>query len=60
MFLIDLPNKDGKWDEVGSYDTYEEALEYVQTYYGADKQGRVKLISEVVTEEEDLDDEDFE
>lgn len=39
------PNEPGRFRVVGDPLTYEEALAYVQEYYGADAAGRVCLIT---------------
>ena len=46
-FEITLPDPDrpGEFRVIGDPLTHEEALAYVQEYYGADEQGRVSLLN---------------
>ena len=50
-YYVDIPElkSDGTpssaWRNIKTFKVYEEALQYVQDYFGADDQGRVKLIS---------------
>lgn len=55
-FLVEVPSRDPSvpWFEtVETFDTRESALEFVQRQYGADDQGRVCLINEVGSNEEE-------
>lgn len=46
-YEITLPDPDcpGRWRVIGDPLTQEEALAYVQEYYGADENGCVRLIN---------------
>jgi hypothetical protein len=47
-FFVDLPTSDREyWSNVGTFDTKEEALKFVQENYGADQNGKVCLVSEI-------------
>ena len=53
---MDVPNAaipDSTWVTVDSFDTREEALDFVQKYFGADEEGNINLITEVEDEEEE-------
>lgn len=55
MYEISLPDRPGEFRIVGDPLSREEALAYVQEYYGADDDGRVSLINplpDAVKEEE--------
>ena len=55
-YIIDLPDADGVWKEIASFDTEEEAVKFVQGHFGADEDGKVSLISEVFDCENDVKD----
>ena len=57
-FYVDVPNAalpDEVWITIASFDTREEAIDYVQKYFGADEEGNINLITEVEDEEEEED-----
>lgn len=57
-FEVDIPNSsdiEGSWENVGTFDTLEEAVAFCQENFGADEQGNINLITEMEYEE-DLED----
>lgn len=50
MFAVDVPDPDNpedSWINIACFETLNEAVEYCQTIFGADRFGRVDLISEL-------------
>ncbi len=52
-YLVDVPDINGEWDEVASFDTREEAVKFIQTQFGGDSEGRIGLITEVGFEDDE-------
>lgn len=46
-FIVDVPDTDGKWIEVDTFKTKDEAISYAMNKFGADKDGNINLISEI-------------
>lgn len=50
-FFVDIPsidsNGDVDWNNIGKFDTKEEAIKFLQEKFGADEEGRVCFISEI-------------
>lgn len=46
-WYIDVPPADPEmeWSNVATFDNKKDAIKFVQKYYGADKEGKVSLIS---------------
>lgn len=46
MFYVDIPLEEGEeWRNVATFNTRKEAIEYAQKQFGADKNGKVSLVS---------------
>jgi hypothetical protein len=55
-YPVDIPNSynpDSGWVNMGYFDSRENAIEYCKKTFGADDKGRICLVSEVDTGEED-------
>ena len=45
-FAVDIPSPEGdEWLAQGYFETKKEAIDYARKKFGADKEGRVKLVS---------------
>jgi len=58
-YYVDVPNAalpDEAWITLASFDTKEEAVEYVQHYFLADDEGNINLISEIEDDEDEEED----
>ena len=45
-FAVDIPSPEGEeWLAQGYFETKAEAIKYAQEKFGADKEGKVKLVS---------------
>ena len=54
-YAIDLPNTDtwgDAWINFNYYDTKEKALDAARYRFGADKEGRICIVSELPSDEE--------
>lgn len=55
-YFVDVPNSDDPdkaWVNLGTFDSYEAALEYVKSTFGADDNGRIGLISSMADDDEE-------
>lgn len=46
-YHVRLPLDNGRWFTTEVFKTEKEAIDYVQNYYGADKDGKVHLVAKV-------------
>jgi hypothetical protein len=46
-YVVDVPCLDKQWEEVDTFDSWEEAVAFCENNFGADENGCVSLITEV-------------
>ena len=60
IYWVDLPDSnalDGSWTNVAEFDTRPEAVEFIRDHFGGDEEGRISLITEGGSpDEEEADD----
>ena len=60
IYWVDLPDSnalDGSWSNVAEFDTRPEAVEFIRDRFGGDEEGRISLITEGGSpDEEEVDD----
>jgi hypothetical protein len=48
-YAVDIPpyacEEDNEWVNIAYFETKQDAIDYAQKYFGADKKGRVNLVS---------------
>ena len=49
-YFIDLPDANGEWKEIASFDTEEEAKAFIKSRFRADEDGKISLITAVEIE----------
>ena len=47
VYYVDIPDREGRWNSIEHFQTKREALKFVQEGFGADRNGKVRLITEV-------------
>lgn len=58
IFRIDLPNwidPEGEWKHIEDFESREAALKFAQEVLGADEEGRIHILSNVLDEDADPD-----
>ena len=60
IYWVDLPDPnamDGSWSNVAEFNTRPEAVEFIRDHFGGDEEGRISLITEGGSPDEEEDEE---